>query len=327
MTPYLLTEVIAAAPAVVGAAVYAILQKRRLAAEENRESEPPFASVDLPAPGFLLRRFNHEERNYLLRSKKTLLVFFAMLCWVLTVSFCGGLLPSAIEHNNYYGFNGALKIWSSYLDQFVSMSFIFYGMIPMIVGAVSVVDIAVIAQARFPRSRPLSRRFLFWSRVLPVLGACISGFVLAALLSLLVLRVSYGPVYSHLHDAAVAQPNTADPSCGCDGKADLFATSLPRLFLSQATTALVGFSLAVAVMMLPFQFQRRPILGFLVMACVIGYQYLFFYISFFATSIGRYIFLYTQTGPPPPYAYALIPILLSTALLLLASKFSNRLEV
>lgn len=328
MSAFIIVEALAAAPPITGIILYGILHKRRIAAETTRDVEPPFASVDLPAPGFLLRRFNHEERAYLLRYKTGLIVVIAMMLWFFTVNLCGGLLPSSIADVAKDGFagSGPQNIWYSYLSQITTSCFILFSMFPLFAGAAAVADIGMIEPARFPRTRPISRSLLFWGRVLPSLAAILTTFVIAALLSLLLLRICYGPVYNHLQNAAstLSHPGSADGDS--DDLTLLLQTSVPRIFLSGITRSLLGFSLAVAAMMLPFQVKRQPILGVLMMLGFMGYQTSFISSNFAPPAFARILFIYTEMGPPPPYVFALVPILISTALILLAGKLSNRLQ-
>jgi hypothetical protein len=325
MTSFALVPTVAFAPLLAVPIFYRIhLHRQTSKLERNGGVEAAFAPADPPAPGFLLRRFSLPERAYLLRYRPALLAAFGILLWLFLVNMSGGLLPSAIAST---GFTGSVQqnIWYSYIDQLTDV-FVLISMISLTLGLIAVTDIGMIEPARFPRSRPISRRLLFWGRVLPSLATILTTFVIAALLSLLLLRICYGPVYNHLQNAASTLSHPVTPDGDSDDLTLLLQTSVPRIFLSGITTFLLGFSIAVAAIMLPFQIKRQPILGVLMGLGIMSYQSFFISINFAAPAFARILFIYTVMGPPPPYVFALVPILISTALLLLASKFSNRLQ-
>ena len=326
MTSFGLVQAVAYAPLVMGIIVFRIrLQRQTTKLERNGGVEAAFAPADPPAPGFLLRRFSLPERAYLLRYRSALLAAFGILLWIFLVNMSDGLLPSEIANTGFTG-SAQQNIWYSYIDQLTTSTFLLFSLIPLIAGAVAVADIGMIEPARFPRSRPISRRLLFWGKVLPSIATILTTFVIAALLSLLLLRICYGPVNNHLQNVA----STLSHPVAADGDDDdltlLLQTSLPRIFLSGITTILLGFSIVVAAMMLPFQIKRSPILGALMALGIMSYQAFFISINFAPPAFSRFLFIYTVMGPPPPYVFALIPILISTTLILLASKLSNRLQ-
>ena len=326
MTSFTLVQAVAYTPLVAGMIVFSIRHQRQASKLElNGGVEAAFAPADPPAPGFLLRRLSLPERAYLLRYRSALLAGFGILLWLFLINMSAGLLPSAIASTDFTG-SVEQNIWYSYIDQLTTGVFFLLNLISLTAGAIAVADIGMIEPARFPRSRPISRRLLFWGRVLPSLATILTTFVIAALLSLLLLRICYGPVYNHLQNAASALSHPVAADGDSDDLTLLLQTSLPRIFLSGITTILLGFSIAVAAMMLPFQIKRSPILGALMALGFMGYQTFFISINFAASAFSRFLFIYTAMGPPPPYVFALFPILISTALILLASRLSNRLQ-
>jgi hypothetical protein len=303
-----------------------VLLQRKAAAkiERNRGIEPAFAPVDLPPAGFLLQRFSTPERAFLLQLRLTMLWITGIFAYVFLVVMCAGLFPAVIARFGLPG-GGPLSIWHSYLFGF-SLSAGAYTIFAVMLGfsasgGTSVMD-------TFPRTRPISRRLIFWGRVVPSVAALLTAFAFAAGLSLLMLVLCYGPVYDHLSDQAPQLRVASFDHHATKNLALARQTSAPRLFLSAATTLLLEFSVVVAACSLPLGGVRRRSIAvgaFIFSGMII--QTLFSIFRDVAPGMNRFFFFYSHLGPPPPYAYAAIPITLSVGLLVLASFFNERLEI
>ena len=232
-----------AALPIVAAIVYGRLTLRRKAKELERNGgvEPMFAPVDPPAPGWLLRHFSAPARAILRQRRSTTRGFAFGIAYVLAVLLSGGLLSSLQLHFGLPG-GGPRSVWHSYLITMTNSSSA-YSIFAMMLAFFAVADIALPTSAVFMRTRPVSRRMLYWQRVLPSLASLVAGFGLAVGISVLVLLVTHGPVYKHLYDASSIHI-ASDPDAAED-LARTLQTSAPRIFLSMGLTLLFVFSLAV----------------------------------------------------------------------------------
>jgi hypothetical protein len=160
---------------------------RRQAAELERNGgvEPAFAPIDPPPPSLFLQRFSLPERTYLLRYKPiTMLIICA---YVFLISLSGGLLPASIQKFGLPG-GGSRSIWHSYLFG-ITTSTAIYSLFALMSGFLASVELFRAATANFARTRPISRRLIFWGRIAPSLVPLLAGFALAVVLSLTVLVV------------------------------------------------------------------------------------------------------------------------------------------
>jgi hypothetical protein len=204
-------------------------------------------------------------------------------------------------------------------------------MFPLILAITSIVPIRLGIIARFYLTRPIPIGVLFWSRVLPTIAALVAGMFTGVCLTLALVWVFKGPIWQHLPSAI---PGASDADCGCAGMyRDMLATSAPRLFLSMLTTAALLYSSAIALLVAPLNRKAGsgvPVSFFLLFGgiFVVAVLRLFQIVSHWQFSlVPRQLFVYTDFGPPPPYAYALFPVALTIGLLLLSRSFVNRLEV
>jgi len=344
LTSLTITIAIALAP-LICVGIYAVIRERRRVAALEANGELPFAPAVIPPPvtGFL-HRFSAPERFYILRQLKTLPAG-AIFCWFIFVYFSAGLLPSNVAD---YSSTQTLpvRVWFSYLVHVAPSTLTMTGI--MFVGVAIGSAIGTAGEIVFPapalgtffRTRPIARDFLFWTRAGSMLLIMMGYFVIAAAASLLLVLALYGPVWKHVADSAPqlsvllnspdALPNPSSwdvldsMHSGQNHLLWAMQTSLPRLLLSIATTMMLIYSFCLALLSLPFRSFRLRIL------VAIGFSYLcaLSYIHGEAPTrrIGDVLFLYTHPGPPPPYTDALTPILLSAALLLLASFCAKRIE-
>jgi hypothetical protein len=307
--------------------IVVVLLQRKAAAETGRSHgiQPSYAPVDFPPAGFLLRRFSTPERAFLLQLRSALLLIGGTVAYVFVILMCAGLFPRFIAKFGLPG-GGQLSIWHSYLFGITLFAGL-YTILAVILGFIARGGIGG-ARAVFLRTRPISRRLIFWGRIAPGVAALLTAFALAVGLSLLMLVVCYGPVFNHLSDPA-SQLRVA--SFDHDATVDLahtLQTSACRLFLSTATTLLLDFSFVVASCSLPMG-DARPrsvVAGALILLGILSQTFLTLFRED-APKAARFFFLYSNLGPPPPYVYAAVPIVVSIALLVLASFFDECLEI
>jgi hypothetical protein len=234
----------------------------------------------------------------------------------------------------------ALRVWYSYLFH-ISNGAATYGIFAFGAAGLAVGELGpASAVGRFLRTRPLSRSFLFWIRIGSMLSTFIFSLVLAAGASFILLLMLYGPVWKHLDNGtqptaalianARSQPGPAvddileSSRSGAGHFAWALQTSIPRLFLSILTTQSFFFNLVILLAMLPI---RRKKITFVALSVYVFFMlYIIFIVVGFGVSpnLARICFLYVRPGPPPPYIFALVPVMGSAALLGLASNFSNR---
>jgi hypothetical protein len=289
--------------------------------ERNGGVEPAFAPAGPPPPSFLLQRFSLPERTYLLRYKPIVRLITGAYAFLVILS--SGMLPASIREFGLLG-GGPQSIWHSYLSGIMMPSI--YIFLAVLSGMLASVEISMGATANFARTRPISRRLIYWGRIAPSFFTLLGTFALAAVLSFAILVICYGPVYRHLLDAALRSHVALDPDAAKD-LALLLRTSVAGLFLSIATTLMLGFSITVATLALPLPMGRYRVASiFLLWIGVLGYQMAAIFMNGTNYGLSRFFFLYSHLGPPPPYVYALVPITLSAVLLLIAGFLSDRLE-
>jgi hypothetical protein len=324
---------------------FVIREKRKAAALEA--SAPSFSAQDTAAPSFrskagafFFRCFDVSQRAYL-RRQHFVLAGGLLLTWIFFVYFSSGLMS---QYVSAYAAQQPLplRVWYSYLFH-ISNGAATYGIFTFGAAGLAVGELGpASAIGRFLRTRPLSRSFLFWIRVGSVLSTVIFSLVLAAGASFILLLMLYGPVWKHLNNGT--QPTAAfianarsqpGPSVddilessrfGAGHFAWALQTSIPRLFLSIITTQSFFFSLVILLAMLPIRSGRKKVTFVAVSVYVFFMLYIIYIVvgSGVSPDLARICFFYVRPGPPPPYIFALVPIVGSAALLGLASNFSNR---
>ncbi len=306
-------------------------RKATAKAERNGGIDPPFAPVDLPPSSFLFCHFRKPERAYLLQRRSALRWLACLYLYASLIMTCENLLPGFIAQSGIAG-GGPQSIWHSYLTGITQAGFL-YALFSFIGGVIASSETSQRSTAVFARTRPISHRLIFWGRIAPSLVTLLGAYALAVGISLLVLVLGYGPVYNHLWDAA--SQLSMNPGQGAIEKISLtLQTSAPRIFLSNATSLLLDFSLLVTAFFLPLRNRRSKAVavGIILFLGVVAPSFVPIFHEMYIfpgiiPGISRFLFLYSYLGAPPPYAYAAIPIALSIALLALASFFSERLEI
>jgi hypothetical protein len=199
------------------------------------------------------------------------------------------------------------------------------------------------------KTKPVSRRSLYWIKVLPALGTVLAAYTAAWGLSLLVMLVCYGPVFWHpenwhgLHAGSVTHIHLGS---GANGIASvdlgfplseqgrmvrsmrLAQTSALRMFISMALELLVGFSLAIALLLQPLQFLRTKALSAgILWAVIILMEFAVMGPRLLPSRMTHVLFVYGRLGPPPAWEFVGVPIALIALLLHLGSVFNERLEI
>ena len=322
-----------------------IREKRKAAALEAAAPSfspqaPATPSVRSKSGAFFFRSFDAPQRVYL-RRQRLVLACGLLLTWIFFVYFSSGLMSQYVSA--YAGQQPlALRVWYSYLFH-ISNGAATHGIFAFGAAALAAGELGpASAVGRFRRTRPLSRSFLFWIRIGSVLSALIFSLVLAAGASFILLLMLYGPVWKHLDHGA--QPTAAlianarsQPGPTVDDILEssrsgaghftwALQTSIPRLFLSIITTQSFFFTLVILLATLPIGSGRKKNTFVAVSVYVFFMLYIIFIVvgSGVSPELARICFLYVRPGPPPPYIFALVPVMGSAALLGLASNFSNR---
>jgi len=305
--------------------------RRKAEAEETSVVAPmlPFNPRTEPTPGPLLRPFSTPQRAYLRQQIALGKACFYMLAYVCIVIFTSGLLPPYVNRDGTV-LPFAERVWYSYLEH-AAVAEIVIVIFMLVAAMIALGGLTNGAPAIFNRTRPLTRSFLFWARVVPAIVAILASLAVGIVASVVLLLIFYGPVWLHLHDAATVGPFLSRARYWILAHG-LLQASAPRIFLSLATTALLIFSAAAVFVSQPFwsSGKRRmtPLVTFL--SIFVGLSAARMIRHADLPSFSRWsdvLFVYATVGPPPPYTYVLVPILASTALLLIAQFCVARKEL
>lgn len=313
---------------------YYRLKKGRLALKNSQltgeSSVKPFDPEPEPAPGILLRRFNRPQRSYLRREVRWGQLGYLVGSWVLFVMFCLSLAPQMAD-----SYDSVLTLPQSvwYLNLRAGFGFdLFICGVAAAVLACRAIQRKSSIDLRSLRTRPMTLRFLFWARTGSALTTLLASIATAAAGFLLLLLIFYGPVWNHAPSAISAQGITEEEA---HDLISTLQTSPVRPVLSWLTTSTLIFSLIVALRSLPWDSRPKSNSTFATMLLVLywtlGLLLLLFCLIWTPPSLEfarRILFLYNHHDlGPPPYACALIPIVIAAALLRLAQFFYARNEI
>lgn len=310
------------------------LKKNRLALNSSKlANEPtlgPFDPKPEAPPGILLRRFNFPQRIYLRSQRRIWLLGYVLCSWVLFVMFCENL-PPQIADSHGLPLTLAQSVWYAYLRVGFGFDLIICGFAATLFAA-GAIQRKSSMELKSLRTRPLTLRFLFWSRTGLALTSLLAAIGTAALGFFLLLLTFYGPVWNHLQNAISFQGITEQHA---HYVISTLQTSPLRLVLSLLTTSLLIFSIVVAIRSLPWSFTpcSNSTLGTVLVFLywMAGFILLVFLVLWGNESLqlARVLFLYNHKNvePAPPYAYALLPTVIAAALLRLAQLFSARKEI
>jgi hypothetical protein len=310
--------------------------KRRIAAAEDAPAiaTKTFEPKPEPTPGPLLRSFSTPQRTYLRQQIALAKSCFYIVGWVSLVLFTAGLLP---QYVNKYGLQQPLaqRVWYSYLDH-VATSELWFAFVMFMGALIAGSALTTGAPAVFNRTRPLTRGFLFWGRVLPAIATVLAAIATGAIVSFLLLLVFYGPVWMHLLDASQSDNNFL----AINGLtplqnlhfANLLLTSAPRIFLSITTTAILVFSAFTVMIAQPFNILgkgsgKAAVLPFAMIGSFMGIEVVRVIHRANIFHFSRPLFVYLSLGAPPPWVYVLIPLAASALLLYVAQFWVTRKDL
>lgn len=304
------------------------IRSRRKAVDADPVQTRPYEPKPEPAPGFFLSHFSTPQRAYLRQQIALGKGCYYIVAWIFIVALTSGLLPPFV---NAYGLQQPLaqRVWYSYLEH-ISIGEALLGIVILMAVIIAVSGLATGAQAIFNCTRPLTHRFIFWARILPAIATVIVSLATAIAVSVALLLIFYGPVWLHLLD-------TLEPSTVLSREQEMhliqsLQTSAPRLFLSLTTTMLLIFSAAVLFFILGSWFPKKSSGKTLaipagVVGGIVAVQLIHALKGTSDSLSFRMFFWYSGHGSPPPYAYALVPVLASAALLFIAQLLIRRVEL
>ncbi len=289
----------------------------------------PYNPRPEPKPGLLLRQFSAPEQKYLRQLLGPASYIFLCLSWFWFGIFVFPTLNIVFTHNTWN--NPRAFLWFRILLQSTSLvgtSCIFLG---LAAASLVIPPLRFGTAAQFFRTRPLGIGFLFWTILMVALGTELASIFTGTGAAFLLLAAIHGPIWLHLPPAfpGVLTPNDGRPAL----YAALLATSPPRIFLSICTTTALSLSLFAFLMAIPSlwrggQSSRPNVLPVLAMGSAIAAWLVFNLARIFVdVRLPPWLFVYLELGPPPPYAFALIPVVLSAGMLLLARYFVGKSEV
>ena len=313
------------APLIVALVVYALRMKRKQA-EAERDALPLDTKPE-PEPGALLRRFSPAERTYLRVQFKSLPYIFAYLTWIFAFLLS---IPVFIPWGQAHLWTDLRTMyWYEFLDS-VARGPQFIGMFVLFVAFGSLVPMRWAGFAPFYRTRPVTIGVLFWGRVLPWLTVLMLSLATAMLVAFGLFYLLQGPAWQHL-PALIPRRLGADDADIAASYAGLLLTSTPRVFLSFFTASCLYAGVSILAASIPIGSTRGPTGPrgvILIMAVVAMAPPVLNLVAVFNNlHAPRWLFLYTSFGPPPPYAYALVPFSIAAACILLARRLIARVEL
>ena len=307
-------------------AAWKIRDHKRAAAKAELEALP-FDPAPPAAPSVFLRHFTQQQRVFLTQQLKIAAMYYALACWLLLFILSLPLFH-ALPHESKW-FNHSAFLWYNFVNFLPhSTQSLFMIMMPAVITMIT--PLRVGSEARFYRSRPLTIRFIFWSKLLPIFLGIFGGIATGMALAFALILAFKGPIW---HNLPAAIPRVLGPD---DAELpqlyrDFLATSVPSLLLSMLTTLLLFFTAMFAAATIP----ARRIKAATVVPLAGGIFFGVGVLSFFPILLNhgnafhwyRTLFLYTSLGPPPPRLFALVPITLSIVFIAIARIFVTRLEV
>jgi hypothetical protein len=324
MTQVIWTFALLFAPVPVLIVMGRIKMLRKRATEEDSAATRPFDPKPEPVPGLLLRRFSQPERTYLRQQVGAAKVGFGIVAWCVAVLTSSTLLPGGAD--NPYGWyaGDAALLWNGYLN-----SAFLLNPVAVIFGLITAMTAGFGLSATGPgmmnRTRPLTRRLLYWGRVGPALLTLLAAYATGIAVSLALLLALHGPVWRHLNVNGQELAMTLKQMRRLGW---IMHVSLPRLLVSVATTSGMIFSTFLLLQQLPFGRVRVHMPK--VVPLLFG---LSFYVLFsqllrgVASRVSGVFFLYGMLAKsPPPWTGALVPISITAAFLCIAQVLNRRSE-
>jgi hypothetical protein len=295
---------------------------------DSSEELKPFDPAPEPTPSVFLRNFTLQQRCWIRQQVLTARYGYFTSLWILLVLLTVSLTPQYVNQWSPL-LSPYQRALSSYLSNFEVVAIV-VGIVAFFTAIIAITTFQVPSQATFSRTRPLPYAFLFFARIGVALAALLAAIVSALVISLSLLFLLYGFRHAIPTDLAI-HPSQRD----IINFLLLNQTSLPRIILSLLTTAILCFAVLVTLLTVPDRSGNKPqagILNFVIIFLILlpkgfirdGLKHHHAH-SIYLHSAG--IFLYVKPGSPPPWAEALIPLILSAIFLWLAEKFSARTEM
>jgi len=311
---------------IVAAAVWKIRSLLRAAAKAEQDALP---FVPTPQPeAALLRGLPSARRIFLVQHLKVAGYLYVMMAWTLAFIFTLPLFTLG-SGNSTKWFNHSAYLWYSLITgatnstQFLSTMILFSAIgviMPMRFGPA----------ARFYRTRPIPISFVFWTKVLSVFTALITGAATGIALAFAILIALKGPVWHNL-PATIPRILGPDDADVAQLYASLLVTSAHSIFLSIITTITLFFSLVVFLGSAPILRLRSNAALPLLMIPAAFVPFAIAIISNHSDGgtphFFRTLYIYLSLGPPPPLTCALIPIALSAVFIASARLFANHHEL
>ena len=293
---------------------------RRLAAEEPTPSRPfePQAEV---ATSALLQSFSPIERVYLRQQFPTARIGFYIVTWLVFSIMAASLVPDNV-HRYRVAQSTSMAVWYSFLHASILLAPLstVIGIFTALVAITGMTGNA--AQTGFYRTRPITYQLLFWGRVLPAVSVMLLGYVAGIATALAALVALYGPVWRHLDVSGLAMLLKL---WQVHELVWMLRSPFP-MFVSIAASMLLVFSIAMAVILQPFQHRSLPkpiVLSLGIIAfeaySIAGEHYLF-------SNLSRLGLTASGSGAPAPLPMYLLPLALSGLLLWIAQIAASRKE-
>ena len=310
----------------VAAGVWKIVSIQRTAAKAERDALP-FIPAPQPGPASL-GGLPPARRVFLMQHLKVAGYLYAMMAWTIALILTLPLFTLG-SGNSTKWFNHSAYFWYSFITgathstQFLSIMVLFSAIaviMPMRFGP----------EARFYRTRPIPISFVFWTKVLSVLTAMIAGAATGIALAFAILVALEGPIW---HNLPVIIPRILGPDDADVAQlyASLLVTSAPSIFLSIITTIALFFSAVLFLGTAPVLRVRSNAALPLLMVPAAFVPFAIDIISNHSNGgtphFFRTLYIYLSLGPPPPLAYALIPIALAAICITCARLFTNHQEI
>jgi hypothetical protein len=298
------------------------LRKQQLALESNQPLAPAKREQE---PNAFMLRFTPAERVYLRTQMRSLPIILTLVIWLLTFQMTIGIFTN-FPHADLWTDDSVMR-WYTFV-QILGGTPPFATFLALGTAMTTILPLRSAGPAIFYRTRPLSIRFLFWSRVIPALTIVITGFVIATALSLGIFILLHGRPWEHL-PAIIPRHLGADDSDIVDTYAALRISSLPRMLLSTLLWTCVLCTAGILALSLPFNARgpipKRPLFIMLGLFMVIPMVRLLS--DFDVAHTPRWLFLYSSPGPPPPWHLATFPMAVALILLIIASRLIRRVEL
>lgn len=293
-----LTAAIAAVVPILALIVIARVNAYRRNAISENSAEAILEPAGDRTPGFFLGRFTLPQRTYLAQQSNAARICFALFAYMIFSITSGSLITAA---------RGPQQVWQMYQVQLTAAGY-FAEVFGFVTALVVINNLQTPPQGSFHRTRPLSYRFLFWGRVLPLLGSLLAATQAGLLASIVLLRFTYGPVWESVSSSR---------------------RSAVQFDLSMLTTTTLVFSIFVFVAFLPRRWSMLGKMKFvpILLGAALGSQAVFLSRFLLTRRVARALFLFPAQAGPQPFAFALVPLVFVVGLLFFGERLSTKFEI